>query len=337
MWSDCKSKTGLELSYKQLYKSNFSGVQSSELFTLDVASNPACMTNYYEYAKSHPEIYKQFSCKDLLLLLCECPPEIEKSKDWSHYNALSYVLSGQVKLHSRERSWHLHYGDSVFMKKGVWGVEKIEYDSFCSLLFYIPDAFIRAFVREHISRFSHTDQSLLSSIPALPVESNMVLAAFYESVASYFMTGTQPDEELLELKFRELLLNIVTNPANSELRAYFYKVAMTDKDDLQDVMERNCLYHLQPREYAKLCHRSLSSYKRDFHEAYGISPGRWLLGKRLLHAARLLKQTSLPVSDITLDCGFKNVAHFDRVFKKRFEISPLQYRKQQLGRLTPLS
>lgn len=289
------------------------------------------MVNYYQYVKAHPEFYKQFSCKDILFLLCECPPDFKKTEDWSEYNAFSYVLSGEVILHSRERSWHLKHGDTVFMKKGGCGIEKTEHDSFCSLLFYIPDSYIRSFVRANANHFSGTDLSLISPSFALPVETNTVLAAFYDSVASYFITGTQPAEDLLELKFRELLLNIITNPANRELKAYFYKLGISDTDDLQDLLERNCLYNLRLRDYAKLCHRSLSSFKRDFAEIYGVSPGRWLLEKRLEYASTLLKQTPQPVNDVVMESGFKNIAHFDRVFKKQFGASPLRYRKQFLA------
>lgn len=286
------------------------------------------MMNYYEYVKSHPELYKQFSCKGILFLICECPPDFKKSEDWSEYNAFTYILSGQVIVHSRERSWHLKPGDTMFMKKGGCGIEKTEYDSYCSLLFYIHDDYIRSFVRENRNWFSNIDRSLITRSMALTVESNKVLSAFYDSVASYFMTGTQPEEELLELKFRELLLNIVTNTANTELRGYFYKLGLSDKDDLQDTMERNFLYNLQLHEYARLCHKSLSSFKRDFQELYGKPPGRWLLEKRLEHASRLLKQTALPINDVVIESGFKNLAHFDRVFKKHFGSSPLRYRKQ---------
>ena len=40
------------------------------------------MMNYYDYVKN-PEDYKQFSCKDLLFLLCECPPDFKKTEDWA--------------------------------------------------------------------------------------------------------------------------------------------------------------------------------------------------------------------------------------------------------------
>jgi AraC-like DNA-binding protein len=85
---------------------------------------------------------------------------------------------------------------------------------------------------------------------------------------------------------------------------------------------------MQLHEYARLCHRSLSSYKRDFYNTFRISPGRWLLEKRLTRATHLLSHSDKPIHDVMCESGFNNIAHFDRAFKKQFGLPPLQYRKQ---------
>ena len=102
-------------------------------------------------------------------------------------------------------------------------------------------------------------------------------------------------------------------------------------DDLKEIMETNCLYNLQLHEYARLCHRSLSSFKRDFNTAYGMTPGRWLLQKRLDTASHLLVSSEKSIMDVAMESGFKNISHFDRVFKQHHKISPLQYRKQHVS------
>jgi AraC-like DNA-binding protein len=285
------------------------------------------MLNYYEFVKSHPEEYKQISCKDLLFVLCECPADFKKSEDWSEHNIFIYIISGQVILHSRERTWHLQQGDTVFMKKGGCAIEKTDYDSFCSLLFYVPDTYIRSFTMDKAGLLPVQQVAPITRSLVIPVDTDPVLTAFFNSVISYFISGTHPSEDLVELKFKELLLNIISNPANKELAWYFYRLGLNDTDDLRDVMERNCLYNLQLHEYARLCHRSLSSFKRDFGAAYGQAPGRWLLEKRLDHACQLLMATRMPVMDVVTESGFKNISHFDAVFKNHFGFSPLQYRK----------
>ncbi len=286
------------------------------------------MLNYYDFVKEHPEEYKQFSCKELLFVICECPSDFKKSEDWSEHNCFVYIMNGEIIMHSRETSWRLKEGDTAFLKKGGCSIERAEHHTFCSLLFYVPDSYIRSFIRENIRLLRPADSAPVSRSMLLPVEMNEVLRSYYESVISYFVANTQPPEDLLELKFRELLLNTIINQANRELKAYFQKLAVSNMDDLEDVMERNCLYNFQLHEYARLCHRSLSTFKRDFQTVYDKPPGRWLLEKRLEEAHHLLLTTDKPIVDVAADSGFANNTHFSRAFKSYFSISPLQCRRQ---------
>ncbi|HET9431344.1 MAG TPA: AraC family transcriptional regulator, partial [Chitinophagaceae bacterium] len=285
------------------------------------------MNNYYDYVSSHPEELRQFSCKDLLFLIIDCPPDFTKGEDWSQYNCFLHVLTGNKKIFSRENEWYLEKGSTVFLKKGGIGIERIGDEPFCALMFYVPDDYICNLIRNTSVPLPINENFTPSSDTLLPVESNEVLAAFYVSVLPYFSKTVAPHEDLLELKFKELFINIITNPVNKELTAYFCKLLRTCKEDLKDVMERNYLYNLQLHEFARLCHRSLSKFKRDFHEAFGTAPGRWLIEKRLKRASQLLIDSDKTILEITMDCGFLNTAHFCRAFKKIYGASPLHYRQ----------
>lgn len=48
--------------------------------------------------------------------------------------------------------------------------------------------------------------------------------------------------------------------------------------------------------------------------------------KRLNQAVFLLKNTTLPVSDIGYNVGYSNLSYFYRIFKKRYNMSPKSYR-----------
>jgi AraC-like DNA-binding protein len=76
-----------------------------------------------------------------------------------------------------------------------------------------------------------------------------------------------------------------------------------------------------------LCHRSLSSFKRDFQAAFQEPPGKWLLRKRLDYSAARLRTSELNITEIAFESGFEDVSHFSRVFKDRFHLTPMAYRK----------
>src|SRR4030095_10769140 len=295
-----------------------------------LATQSACaMQNVYEYVKCHPSEGKQFTCKEILFLIIECPPEFTKSEELAEHNCFLYGISGKHLLFSRERSWLFQQGETVFIKKGGLGVKKVDKDVFCALMFFVPDSYLRTFISEKIQIFSNIHAAAQSKDMLLRIETNNVLTSFYDSVISHFTNGTKPAEDLIELKFKELLLNIVTNPANKELTSHLYKLFLSQADALQDVMERNYIYDMRLEDYARLCHRSLASFKRDFQKIYATTPGRWLLKKRLEAARHLLLTTQKSVNDTAYESGFKNNTHFSRAFKNFFGSSPLQFKKEQ--------
>jgi AraC family transcriptional regulator, exoenzyme S synthesis regulatory protein ExsA len=286
------------------------------------------MLNFYDFIKAHPEELKQFSFKDLLFLIMDCPPDFSKSEDWAEHNCFIHVLRGINRMYTREHSWQLEKGSTVFLRKGAIGIEKLVPEATCALMFYVSDEYIRSFMKENSALIPPLALSCRFNAQVIAIQETPVMTAFYESVATYFSSGSQLSEHLLELKFKELLLNIVTSESNLELVGYFCKLAQSGMDDLQEIMENNCHFNLHLEDYARLCHRSLSTYKRDFYNAFGTAPGRWLQEKRLERACGLLRHTEKPISDVVLESGFVNFAHFDKLFKKQFGVTPLKYRRQ---------
>lgn len=94
-------------------------------------------------------------------------------------------------------------------------------------------------------------------------------------------------------------------------------------------MEKNYTYNLTLKEYARISSRSLAAFKKEFFEYYHTTPGKWLTNKRLKHARMLLKTTKQSITEIAFDSGFENISHFCRIFKEKFDLSPLQFRNKQ--------
>ena len=288
------------------------------------------MDSLYDFVIANPEATRQFSCRGILFLKMDCPRTL-KFDDWNAHNCFIHVLNGSKCLYTRKKSWEMKTGSAFFIKKGAITVEKIGKDPLCALMFFVPDQYIRCFMKENKNVASARVSIECSDDQVIPVSTTPVMQAFYDSVLSYFESGTVPGENLLELKVRELLLNIITSENNVPLIRYFWRLAQDGLDDLRQIMEDNCLYNLDLEQYARLCNRSLSKFKRDFAATFNESPGRWLLEKRIEHAQRLLIQTDNQIIDVALESGFTNVSHFDRVFKESTGISPMKYRKATLA------
>jgi AraC-like DNA-binding protein len=238
-----------------------------------------------------------------------------------------HVLSGRKTWRTTETTWTLEKGDTLFFKKGACVLHQDFKDDFCLLLFFVSDDFIRDVVREVSGQLNVRQEGGALHKGAILVNGDVTLAAYFQSMLSYFSGTAKPAETLLTLKIKELIVSILLGGNNPELAAYFQSLLKSDAPPLSQIMEANFCYNLALEEFAKLSHRSLSTFKRDFRKYYNQPPGKWLLHKRLEYSAVLLKNPALNVSQVAMDCGFEDLSHFSRAFKEKFGTSPANFRK----------
>jgi AraC-like DNA-binding protein len=197
---------------------------------------------------------------------------------------------------------------------------------FCALIIFVPDEFIINTI-QHCNLSLGTIKNSSPSDSIIPIESDAVLTAYFQSVFSYFGQEQKPPAALLELKFKELILYILSSEKNRRLAAYLLSLCEKNKACIKEIMERNFIYNIKLEEFARLTGRSLASFKRDFTAIYKTTPGRWLVQKKLEHAKHLLKISDKNINEISFDAGFESPSHFIRLFKQHHQVTPLQYKK----------
>ena len=58
----------------------------------------------------------------------------------------------------------------------------------------------------------------------------------------------------------------------------------------------------------------------------GVTPADFIRNVRLKHAAKLLADTTLPVSEVATKSGFATARNFSSNFKRMFGVTPSEYR-----------
>ena len=278
------------------------------------------MFNIYDQIRNNPEFYRQLRSGDSLITLFNCLLENKYQDAWSHFNYFVYVVEGRRVWHTAQGAYELQQGSCIFVRKGASMVEQFFESASCFIFFFMPDEFIC----NTLQRKSRPVIAMGNQFdPVIPIEDDVLTEAFFQSMIPYFSRSAEPDHALLELKFRELILTLADHPGNPDLHAYFCALVQQPKTiTLQQVMEENFCFNLKLEEFARISARSLSAFKRDFNILYGTSPGKWLLEKRLKHAAHLLAHRGRTVSEAAFESGFENASHFSRAFRVRFGTSP---------------
>lgn len=94
-----------------------------------------------------------------------------------------------------------------------------------------------------------------------------------------------------------------------------------------EIIRRDYTKALTLQSVAETCGQSLRQLQRKFQSAFGITPQEFLLKTRVLAAMRLLRETSLTISEIANRCGFVDASSFSSHFRKRTGESPRKYRE----------
>ena len=283
------------------------------------------MLYFEDFIKNNPS-FKKFEVDELLFSAYDCPLEGSPIDYWVNKNYFCYIIRGGAKWKTPNDEYILEVGDAAFLTKGAHRVFKILNGEFCALLIFMPDYFIRSVIKDEI-RIVGNQSDVSQADSVVPLKLNQSLHDYFNTLLNYFSEPIPPSKHLLKIKFKELIINLVTSGYNPVLSNYFKELTTSSKKAISPIMEEHFFFSLKLADYARLSGRSLTTFKRDFEKAFNSSPGRWLKNKRLEYSKFLLETTDLNIREITAESGFENTSHFSKVFKEKYKHSPLQLRK----------
>jgi AraC-like DNA-binding protein len=94
----------------------------------------------------------------------------------------------------------------------------------------------------------------------------------------------------------------------------------------RDLADRRYAEPLDVPELARAARLSPAHFSREFARAFGETPHRYLLTRRLERAAALLRTTDRSVADICMTVGLRSVGSFTTSFGRLYGLSPTAYR-----------
>ncbi|HEX5049016.1 MAG TPA: AraC family transcriptional regulator [Gammaproteobacteria bacterium] len=92
-------------------------------------------------------------------------------------------------------------------------------------------------------------------------------------------------------------------------------------------VETNLDKPIRSSELAALVRLNPCYFSRVFRESFGEPPLRYVTRLRIERAQRLMLSSVVPLSQIALDCGFADQAHFSRLFRRMAGDTPRAWRR----------
>lgn len=249
--------------------------------------------------------------------------ETDTSKETTAYmpnSFLVYVEQGQLHIRIDQQFYTISSGEFALVRKYT---EVTVYKSYTkeeaaakTYFFALSNDFIRKII---------LDIKIPTDLPPIgerivPLKANSQLIGLMQSIRAYVDKGDDLDPQLVELKTKEALLAIIKSDPN--LAAIFREYSLAERADIVQYMNNNYLDNIPLETVAIQTGRSLSTFNREFKMVFNETPHRWIMKKRLAFARNLLLQGAKKASDIYLEVGFEDLAHFSRAFKKQFGMPP---------------
>ncbi len=93
-------------------------------------------------------------------------------------------------------------------------------------------------------------------------------------------------------------------------------------------MEQDADQTLSVAEVAALCSVSTNYFNRLFKAYSGMAPKEYRYNKLILKAKEALRNSTVPVNEISDRFGFESPSYFCRIFKRKTGYTPSEYRKK---------
>lgn len=98
-------------------------------------------------------------------------------------------------------------------------------------------------------------------------------------------------------------------------------------DRIRLALENGLADGVSVADLARAAGMSQSHFSRSFHAELGVTPSDYIAQERMKRAQSLLRDDTISLSEIALECGFSDQSHLSRAFKKAVGITPGLYRK----------
>ncbi|MBE7051105.1 MAG: AraC family transcriptional regulator [Ruminococcaceae bacterium] len=125
----------------------------------------------------------------------------------------------------------------------------------------------------------------------------------------------------------ELFGSYITLANQSKKQPSVKRQSDTLVDNVTKYIENNIDKNLSIKNLSEFCHLHPNYFIRTFKEKTGLTPAKYMRTLKLENAKRLLEESDLSIIEVMNRVGFDDAAHFSKLFKSYFGMSPKKWRQ----------
>jgi len=253
--------------------------------------------------------------------------------NFQHYHdsyEIGFFINANLQVFIKDTRYEIHDGDIIFLNDYV--IHRFIYDNIST----VYNRYVINFKREYIQ-------------PMLAAAGAENLLDLFRNSSNIKITTTLKERSKLESLFKSIIHlqnessdNISDAAAKSCLVIILTRIwqlmsaqkpaAKTGKKEklIQSIIQyidANYKHNINLDLLEKKFFIDKYHISHTFKEITGFTVMEYVQQRRINEAQKMLIHSSNEIFDICLDCGFNNLQHFYRVFKKISGVTPDKYRK----------
>jgi len=232
--------------------------------------------------------------------------------------AVSFVLNGQKEIFRAGERTIIREGQVLLIPEGhsLIAEHSLNDDKYNSFIIFFPAQMAAGFLA-----VNKITANKISTPAFLHFNVTPHLSGYISSLQQLICGNHQLTNAMAQHKLYELFLAIY------ELFPAKFAALFSNQQQLslKKLVEDHLFHNLTIEELAFLANRSLSSFKRDFERAYGVSPQKYIRESKL-DAARVELEHGKQATELYHLYGYDNLSNFSTAFKRKFGITPGAYR-----------
>lgn len=293
------------------------------------------MSNLFEYSDVLNSPIEAFICESPR---CHLPVEAH----WHYFVEILYIYRGEVTVTCNEHRYLLPSGSLILLPPQA--------------IHRISSAGEQTDIRYACVKFNiNKIQPVGNYLPNLNVQLRRIAQlpnpplVFTENDLNHisfsdFFTQIVEEAENRAYGYNSYIYSMLSELMVKILRSWYYAGHLMHTDTieeqndyaLQDILvyiDEHSHENISVENLARMCNMSYSYFAKLFHKQFGQSCKQYIEFIRLNKAENLLLFTELDLTEIAGETGFADCSHLIRCFRKKYAITPKQFRmKHQKNR-----
>ena len=235
-----------------------------------------------------------------------------------------YVKRGSLLFNMSSDSYDTHTGHIIIDKPDYEYRLRPSYGG-CSI-FNFSNEFYRQLLDDLNLKyhFFFSNENILSLLLNATAECDYLHFQILQQAKHLGKLGT--DNLVIEL-LKQIIATISSSPIDYEPHAALRKFHLATIEKAKEFIHTRFASDISLREISSHSCVSPFYFSRIFKQFTSCTPHQYLTNTRLKHGEILLKNTRVPVTDISISSGFITAEYFSTAFKQKYKMSPTQYRR----------